>query len=274
MGGTVEAAERSAGAQAPAGAVAPAGVVAPAGAEALAGEAVPGKRRRGRTAALIAGAAVLGIVAGTCTGYLVQAEREPTRLPSLAQTELKQDKGPGPEPLPAAQDRRMKTDGDLRRLLLKKPRGAEDAEFVASDGWFSIEQYASVYTNSDVMFTDLVTDDLRRVAATAWEKGGLVVEIRLVQFRQEEQLSAGSYADNNHHWAGKKAGTDSWEIPGAVNGEAYVHAATREPGYLPYYTAEAHVWRGDISMEIWLTADKPISRSTILDLAERQLERL
>lgn len=38
-------------------------------------------RRRGRTALLIAAAVVLGLVAGTCAGYLVQADREPTGLP-------------------------------------------------------------------------------------------------------------------------------------------------------------------------------------------------
>ena len=47
-------------------------------------------RRRGRTALLIAGAVVLGLVAGTCTGYLVQADREPTKLPPLSQPTLKQ----------------------------------------------------------------------------------------------------------------------------------------------------------------------------------------
>ncbi|MFI9823783.1 hypothetical protein ACIHFC_25435 [Streptomyces sp. NPDC052013] len=233
-----------------------------------------GKRRRGRTAALIATGAVLGLVAGTCSGYLVQADREPTELPPLSQPVLRQAEGEAPGPLPAAQDRRVRTDGDLRKLLLKKPRGAKESDFLSDDGWWSLDEYAASYTNSDAMFADLVADDLRRVAVTGWEKGDLTVEIRLVQFRQEEGVSAGDYASNNHYWAGQEDVTDSWDIPGALTGEAYVHGPTEEPGYLPYYTAEAHAWRGDISMEIWLSDTKPISKSTVLDLAERQMERL
>ncbi|GAA1431064.1 hypothetical protein GCM10009601_49420 [Streptomyces thermospinosisporus] len=33
-------------------------------------------------------------MAGTCTGYLIQADREPTPLPSLSQPELKRATGP------------------------------------------------------------------------------------------------------------------------------------------------------------------------------------
>src|SRR6478735_883739 len=61
----------------------------------------PGPRRRGRTTLIVATAAVLGLVAGTCAGFLVQAHRAPTRLPSLSQPVLNQAKGPGPEPLSA-----------------------------------------------------------------------------------------------------------------------------------------------------------------------------
>ncbi|WP_442738151.1 hypothetical protein ACQUSN_12805 [Streptomyces pseudogriseolus] len=85
-----------------------------------------GRRRRGgRTVTLIGAALVLGLVAGTCTGYLVQAGRAPTPLPPLSQPVLAQARGEGPAPLPAAQDRRVRTDGDLRELLLKKPRAAK-----------------------------------------------------------------------------------------------------------------------------------------------------
>ncbi|MFE1256323.1 hypothetical protein [Streptomyces fungicidicus] len=93
------------------------------------------QRRRGRTAALVAVAAVLGVVAGTCAGYLVQADREPTELPPLSQPVLPQAKGGAPEPLSADEDRRVKTDGDLRKLLIKKPRGAKEADWpMGGDG--------------------------------------------------------------------------------------------------------------------------------------------
>lgn len=63
-------------------------------------EETPRVRRRGRTALLIATAAVLGLVGGACAGYLIQADREPTKLPSLSQPVVAQAKGAGPEPCP------------------------------------------------------------------------------------------------------------------------------------------------------------------------------
>ncbi len=103
-------------------------------------------RRRGRTTLLIAVAAVLGVVAGTCTGFLVQANRAPDALPSLSQATLTQAKGLTSEPLSAAQDRRVKVDGDLRKLLLKRPSGARDADYTTGeDGWLDLAGYAEMY---------------------------------------------------------------------------------------------------------------------------------
>ncbi|MEV8534780.1 hypothetical protein [Streptomyces sp. NPDC051211] len=56
----------------------------------------PRRRRTGRTVALIAAAAVLGVLAGTVTGYAVQLDRAPTPLPPLAQQHL-----PAPKPVAA-----------------------------------------------------------------------------------------------------------------------------------------------------------------------------
>ncbi|MDQ0934344.1 hypothetical protein [Streptomyces turgidiscabies] len=88
---------------------------------------------------LVVGAAVLGLVAGTCVGYLVQADREPTPLPSLSQATVAQAEGEGPEPLSAAQDRKVRTDGDLRKLLLRKPTGARPVAWLeGSPGPFAV----------------------------------------------------------------------------------------------------------------------------------------
>ncbi|MFD5430226.1 hypothetical protein ACFWI9_33130, partial [Streptomyces sp. NPDC127084] len=86
-------------------------------------------RRRGRTALLIAVAAVVGIAGGTAVGYGVQAEHEPTPLPVLSQAGLTYPAKPlaasaQPVPLSAAEDHQVKTGGDLRKLLLSKPSGA------------------------------------------------------------------------------------------------------------------------------------------------------
>lgn len=90
---------------------------------------VPGRARpRGRTALLIAAAALLGISGGAAVGYGIQAERPPTPLPALSQAELAYpakalpaDKVPAP--LPASQDHRVRTDGDLRKLIIDPRRG-------------------------------------------------------------------------------------------------------------------------------------------------------
>jgi len=219
---------------------------------------------------LIATAAVLGLVAGTCAGFLIQADREPTKLPPLSQPVLTQAKGEGPEPLSAAQDRQVKTDGDLRKLLLPRPKGAQESES-GVDGWLTMADYADKLLRSDEMFSDLADAEFRRAVVVGWDVGSTYsVEIRLVQYRQEENLAA---VDRTGLW--EVDGTTSWPIPGTGDGMVYVtNKPKNEAGYLPSYSAEAHAWRGDIAMEIWVYDTKPIPKSKIMDLAERQMERL
>lgn len=231
---------------------------------------VPRPRRRGRTALLIAGAVALGLVAGTCTGYLVQADRAPTKLPSLSQPTLAQAKGAGPEPLSAAQDRRVQTDGDLRKLLLKRPAGARDALYTdGRDGWLDLAAYSERFTKPEVEFSYLVSEEFRRAAVTSWREGSTRdVEIVLTQYRQEENLGASVVSSEADYYAKRESGSDSWDIPGTGDGKAYVH---RTQGV---YSAEAHAWRGDIAVEIWIYDIKPIPKKEIMDLAVRQMERL
>ncbi|MEW1600375.1 hypothetical protein [Streptomyces sp. NPDC093808] len=232
-------------------------------------------RRRGRTAALIGAALVLGLVAGTCTGYLVQAGRAPTPLPPLSQPVLAQARGEAPAPLPAAQDRRVRTDGDLRELLLRKPRGATYTEWL-KDGvrWLDLTAVAETWTEPGEAFGDLVRDEFRRSVMTVWEDDGHTVEIRLTQFRQEEYTAALHASEEARGWAEELAG-DSWLIPGTGDGRAYVMTEPEtEPGFEDQYTAEAHAWRGDIAMDVWVTGPEPVGRNKIMDVAERQMERL
>ncbi|MFI1723276.1 hypothetical protein [Streptomyces sp. NPDC020489] len=237
---------------------------------------MPRRRRRGRTALLVAAAAVLGVVAGTCTGLVVQADREPTELPPLSQPVVGQAKGEV-EPLAAAQDRRVRTDGDLRKLLLKKPRGAKAAgDWLGDDdGWMSLAAYADSFEKPAGAYADLVHDEFRRAAVTGWESGHLSVSIRLIQFRQEEYVAADRAAGDAQYWAEDEDDTDSWVVPGTADGMAYVHNQPEtEAGYLPLYSAEAHAWRGDIAVEVWVYDTKPITKKRIMDLAERQMGRL
>ncbi|MFF3849701.1 hypothetical protein [Streptomyces sp. NPDC002328] len=217
-------------------------------------------------------AAVLGVVAGTCTGYLVQADREPTALPPLSQPVLAQGDGPGPEPLSAAQDPKLKTDGDLRKLLLKKPRGAKDVDWVDADGWQDLTGYAATFGKPRYAFPELIGKEFRRSAVTGWRVGSTqTVEIRLIQFRQVETMAADEASAEAQLWVERDHDVESWSIPGTGEGMAYVHAPSED---LPYHRAEAHAWRGDIALEVWVDDTKPISKKTILDLAERQMERL
>ncbi|MDQ1037156.1 hypothetical protein QFZ75_003572 [Streptomyces sp. V3I8] len=235
-------------------------------------------RRQGRTALLIATAAVLGLVAGTCAGYLVQADRGPTALPSLSQPVVAQAEGAGPEPLSAAQDPKVRADGDLRKLLVERPKGARDSAFATDEegDWMSLAEYSSNFTEPDEAFDSLVGDEFRRAAVTAWREGSTYeVEIRLVQYRQEEVTGAGKRAESAYGWAEEQSSTRSRPVPGTGDGMAYVRTEPdQEPGYLPMYSAEAHAWRGDIAMEIWVYDTKPIPEKKIMDLAERQMRRL
>ncbi|MFJ8083346.1 hypothetical protein ACIQ6Y_22410 [Streptomyces sp. NPDC096205] len=233
------------------------------------------RRRRGRTAALITGAVVLGLVAGTCAGYLVQADREPTKLPPLSQPVLAQAKGPGPEPLSAAQDRQVRTEGDLRKLLLPKPKGAKEADWSGIDGWMDLTEYADTYEEPADAFGSLTASEFRRAAVTAWEVGHTAVEIRLIQFHQKELAQAAEHTEDSQYWAEKEEDTDRYAIPGTGEGWVYVHnRAHSEPGYLPQYSARALAYRGDIALELWVTDTKAIGKKTVMDLAKRQMERL
>jgi hypothetical protein len=237
--------------------------------------AVAPKRRRGRTGRLLAGAAVLGLVAGTCTGYLVQADREPTKLPSLSQPTLEQSRGKSPEPLSAALDRKVKFNGDLRKLLLKKPAGARTATLGRSnDGWMSLDDYADEFTSEGEAFRNLVATEFRRAATVEWREGDRHIEIRLVQYRQEETRAAAESADDAYYWAEDEGNTKSWPIPGTGDGTAYVHNRPVSTFGLNIYSAEAHAWRGDVAMEIWIYDRKPIPSARVRDLAKQQMERL
>lgn len=237
----------------------------------------PRTRRRGATALLVTTAAVLGAVTGTCTGYLIQADRTPTPLPPLSQPVVKQAKGRA-EPLSAAQDPRVRTDGDLRKLLVPRPSGARDLPYRlgGDDGWMNLAEYAGTYDKPGKAFSDQLTSEFRRVAVASWRTTDTHhVEIHLVQFRQEELMGAEYQADGGMYWAERDSGNRSWPIPGTGEGRVYVDSTPeREPGYLPLYSAEAHAWRGDIAMDIYIYDTKPISKKEIMGLAERQVGRL
>lgn len=244
---------------------------------------MPGRapRRRGRTALLIAAAAVLGVVAGTATGYAVQADRPPTPLPMLAQPGLAYPAKPlppgkEPEPLSAEEDSRVKTDGDLRKLLLSRPAGArENPAPWADDGWLSLDEYARDFESPDYMFEDLVGKGFRRAACSSWEQGEYrVTNIYLVQFRADWSLDATDHTEGRQAYMPREAGNPGDPLKGSSNGRYYLYKVKQEAGYLPQYRARAIAQRGDVMLDINMFDTEPISKKDIRTLAERQLERL
>ncbi|MFE9170653.1 hypothetical protein ACFYNZ_14195 [Streptomyces kebangsaanensis] len=175
----------------------------------------------------------------------------------------------------AAQDRFVKTDGDLRKLLLPKPRGAKDAKWLQGvGGWMSMPEYAGYFEDPEEAFWELIGDEFRRAAVTGWQVGDRhIVEIRLIQFRQEEEAGASSRAENAQYWARKESGTRGWPIRGTGTGWAYVHSRPDRGDGMPY-GAEAFAWRGDILVELWISSVKPVPKAMIMDFAQRQMERL
>jgi hypothetical protein len=233
------------------------------------GEPAPAPRRKGRTAALIAAAAVLGLVGGTCTGYLVQADREPTKLPSLSQPELRQAEGEGPDPLPAAQDRKVRTDGDLRELLLKTPKGKKQEE----RRWVSLAEYSSYHEDDRSSLPDELNDEWRRAATVSWKESDTrYVEVTLVQFRHENVLGAARAHDGQMGFV--LDGAEEYPLDGTGEGAVLVMKPEYKPGYLPMYRTHATAYRGDIALQLWVTDVKPVGRKPATELAEQQMERL
>ncbi|MFK8911730.1 hypothetical protein [Streptomyces sp. YS-3] len=227
--------------------------------------------RRGRTPLLIAGGALLGVVAGLCTGYTVQASGSPTPLPPLSQPVLAQAKGRAPAPLSAARDRKAATDGDLRTMLLKRPAGASDIENPEGhDGWLSMSEYAEYFTSPSGAFASLLSEEFRRAAVADWREGSLDVRIRLIQFRDERAVASQDALDDQHKWAGRESG-HSTAIPGSGNGRLYTGGDLDSRGR---HRAEAFARRGNVYMEVWLDSDEPIAPQKAMDLARRQWERM
>lgn len=241
----------------------------------------PRPRRVGRTIALIAVAAVLGIVGGTAVGYGIQAEREPTPLPALNQPDLAYPKplpkGQKPAPLTAAEDRSVKTDGDLRKLLLPKPAGSKKTDFADEDGWMTLAEYASQHNSPSRSLSYQLDNRIRRIATTSWQTGEYrTTEIRLVQYRSSNYIGAQDHAEEQMGYMPDEefAENEGDPIKGSANGHYYVFPVHKEAGYLDVYEARAYLHRGDIAMEIFIYDTKKISKKEIASVSERQLGRL
>ncbi|WP_370414015.1 hypothetical protein [Streptomyces fradiae] len=242
-------------------------------------EVPPRRRRGGRTLVLLAAAAVLGIVGGVAVGYGVQAEREPTPLPPLNQVDLAYPakpaaKGQEPPALAVADDRGLKTEGDLRKLLLPKPAGAKDVDYAPEDHWLSASSYAEDFESPSGAFEYLMDNGIRRIATTSWQVGEFkTVHINLLQFRSNDRLGAADRATTLREGLEEENGYGQ-PLKGSTEGRSYVLPVDREAGFVDVYEARAVVHRGDVAVEVYILDTKKISQKEITSLAERQLGRL
>lgn len=236
-------------------------------------------RRRGRTTALIAGALVLGALAGTVTGYAIQYGRKPTPLPPLAQQKLDTPKAQAPNDATTVKsidaNRWHKSDGDLTELLIEAPAGAK----VEFDGYDTLDSLATTFENPNGALRDFLRDGLRRLAVRTWTQGDVRVEVRLVQYHDYSGAN-GYYREQSNYMPNKDAaGNGGVAVPGVSAGLGHVWVfsdTSKEPGYVPVREARALVRRGDIVLDLFYIDERGgrIAESDVLDLAKRQLERL
>ncbi|MGX2995642.1 hypothetical protein JNUCC64_15325 [Streptomyces sp. JNUCC 64] len=209
-----------------------------------------------RTLTFLATAVALGLVAGTCAGYLIQADRTPAPLPPLSQPVVP-TAPPGDHALADPADR---TDGDLRELLLAKPRGARE---VRAPGWVGLDENLLRYRDPPARLGTLIQHEFRRSVAVQWVIDGRHVSIQLDQ-----------YHNGRTHGLPRILGfytPRASDIPGSGNGVVY---SGKEPDASRKYLSESLAWRGDVSMYIWITDDTPVPEKEIRELARRQVARL
>ncbi|MFF0216432.1 hypothetical protein [Streptomyces vinaceus] len=243
-------------------------------------EAAVRRPRAGRrTVLLIAGAAVLGVLAGTVTGYAIQYDREPTPLPPLAQQKIGQPKPQAPDESTSTRsvnaNRWHKTDDDLTKLLIEAPSGAK----VTSSGYETPDEFSADYykqPNQGLGF--LLRHDIRRIASRRWsEDDRNYISVQLFQFA--DRSGADAYQNDKGYLEKKEyAGNKGKDLPGvpAAYGHLWIDSeAHEEPGYYPVRSSRVIARRGDVVMEIEYTNNRgAIDENTVVELAKRQWERL
>lgn len=234
-------------------------------------------RRRGRTALILAVAAVVGVLAGGGVGYKIQHDRPPTALPPLTGPELVRPKGAGPElaPLPVGQDRAAVYDGDLLKLLVPTPRtkGTKEAE----RKWLTLSDYASDFTKPEAVFTILAGNDFRRAAVATWVNTAsrTVVDVELVQFRDQADAYASRWFGDQESYPATSAQYRSGvHIPGTVDGQVWGSGMPDSGSDVFPYSGGSLARVGNIVVDVEVNSEHPVAAKTVMSLIEQQLERL
>ncbi|MER8183403.1 hypothetical protein [Kitasatospora sp. NPDC094015] len=229
--------------------------------------------RRISTGRLLLAAVLLGPLLGAVGGYAIQASRPPTPLPPLQvgaphypATTLDE------QAVAAAQPKPLAVDGDLRKLMISKPDGAEnwdDYGYGDDSGWMSIGEKALSYGRADREFRALVQQGFKRDAFLAWKKGETKYLVELVQFDEDSSQSAVSLVGDTQAGAQPLDG-------GTINGsysasdKQYTYAESTEK----YYLGEAVARRGNVAMVISVYSPTQVNGDELKALAKLQWERL
>lgn len=238
----------------------------------------PPRRSRSRTTLLIAAAAVLGVLAGTITGYTVQYHRAPTPLPPLAQQKVA---APVPVAPNDATTRRSvnanrwdRTEEDLAKKLLEVPGGAKDGYA----GYESLDSFAADYYDSPDRGFETIARTVRRIATAGWEQNGQdFVEIRLLQFQSQHAAQRYQEGQSSYQDEEERAGNDGFALPGVPDGygRGWLYKPRTKAGYHPVRSARAIARRGDIVVDVEIANNRgDVTQGEITDLAKRQMERL
>ncbi|QMU74490.1 hypothetical protein GXW83_00475 [Streptacidiphilus sp. PB12-B1b] len=247
-------------------------------ADATAVQPPPSKPRpRGRTALIMAVAAVLGVLGGGAAGYAAQSGSAPTPLPPLSAPQPHYPAAHASAPaLPAADDDMVRTDGDLTRLLVPVPHGATVAQGSAGfDSWLNIAQYAEGYVDPAGEFSWLSDHSFRRAAQAVWCPGGYLIDtVQLVQFSHAEEANALQTIENQSNSAATWAGSSSSSMIGSDDAEIFAGTKQHSNGSVSYYEGRGYGVHGDIAVLVYVQQDSPVSVRTVQTVLQDQLERL
>ncbi|WP_377270259.1 hypothetical protein [Peterkaempfera sp. SMS 1(5)a] len=232
-----------------------------------------------RTALLIAASLVLGVLAGGGVGYAVQSHRPPTPLPPLTAPQPHYPAGSlNAAAAAAAAPAAQAVDGDLRKLLLKKPKGVKDWDYLpGEDGWMSAADMALLWGDSDDAFRALLGAGFRRAAEVSWREGDTDVRVRLIQYQPghaSETSKAISDAENCGSFKDdpcteqKIPGTDTGVVYTTDKSQAYAESTER------FYFGLAVARYGDVVMRIDVHSPRKVDIRHVADLAKRQWELL
>jgi hypothetical protein len=237
----------------------------------------PKPRPRGRTALIMAVAAVLGVFGGGAAGYAAQSGSAPTPLPPLTAPQPQYPRVHLAAPaLPAADDDMVRTDGDLTQLLLPAPRGASPALGDASiDTWLNIAQYSENFVNPAGEFAWLSDHGFRRAAQASWSPdSNLADAVDLVQFDHAQEANALQAVQNEAVSATSWTGSNSTSMPGSDAAMIFAGTKQHSDGSFSYYEGRAFGVHGDIAVLVYVQDTHPVSARTVQTLLQEQLERL